>query len=67
MPKPGSKSYDIQRARRRKAAKNDLGESGQEANEEAKQELEQDPQWRPAGPESDRARGPKGERPEPSD
>lgn len=63
MPEPGSKKYDVQRARRRKNAKDDLGESGQEANREAKQELEEDPQWRPSGPRSERGRGPKGERP----
>ncbi|MDJ1132968.1 hypothetical protein [Streptomyces iconiensis] len=62
MPEPGSKSYDIQRARRRKEAKDDLGESGRSANEEAKQELEEDPQWRPSGPRTERGRGPKGER-----
>lgn len=40
MPDPGSKKYDVQRARRR----NDLGNSGQEA----KQEPAEDPQWRPS-------------------
>ncbi|WP_019547190.1 hypothetical protein [Streptomyces sulphureus] len=63
MPEPGSKSYDIQRSRRRKEAKDESGASGQEANEEAKQDLEKDPHWRPSGPRNERGRGPKGERP----
>ncbi|WP_030878192.1 MULTISPECIES: hypothetical protein [Streptomyces] len=63
MPEPGSKSYDIHRARRRKE-KEKTGEADRkQANEEAKRDMEQDPKWRPSGPHSDRGRGPKGERP----
>lgn len=62
VPEPGSKSYDIQRSRRRKE-KEAGHRSGQQANEEAKYELEDDPRWRPSGPRTERGRGPMGERP----
>lgn len=61
MPEPGSKSYDIQRARRRKEAQQE-GAPEQAAEERAKEEIEQDPKWRPSGPRSERGLGPKGER-----
>lgn len=61
MPEPGSKSYDTQRARRRKDAQQE-GVPEQEAEQRAKEEIEQDPKWRPSGPRTERGLGPKGER-----
>ncbi|MFE0874109.1 hypothetical protein ACFW4X_04340 [Streptomyces smyrnaeus] len=64
VPEPGSKSYDKHRARRRKDLEKSGAADAQEANEEAKREMERDPDWRPSGPRTERGRGPKGERPE---
>lgn len=61
MPEPGSKNYDVQRARRRKDAQKE-GVPEQEAEQRAKEEIEQDPKWRPSGPRTERGLGPKGER-----
>ncbi|GAA4892743.1 hypothetical protein ACFPM3_17075 [Streptomyces coeruleoprunus] len=61
MPEPGSKKYDIHRARMRKNAE-DRGLSDQQANEEANAELQNERQWRSRGPRTERGRGPKGER-----
>ncbi|MCH6159339.1 hypothetical protein [Streptomyces marispadix] len=63
MPEPGSKAYDKKRARLRKdAEKEQHHASDQEADEEAKKRLEEEPRWRPSGPRTERGRGPKGER-----
>ncbi|WP_019876700.1 hypothetical protein [Sporichthya polymorpha] len=63
MPNPGSRAYDTQRARRRDEADN-RGIPDQKANEVAKQELAD--AGISGGPDpakdTDRARGPKGER-----
>ncbi|MDI6411705.1 hypothetical protein ACH4LN_03435 [Streptomyces albus] len=63
VPEPGSKSYDKHRARRRKDLERSGAADAQEANEQAKRDLERDPEWRPTGPRSERGRGPKSERP----
>ncbi|MDT0306581.1 hypothetical protein RM780_06350 [Streptomyces sp. DSM 44917] len=62
MPEPGSKSYDIHRARRRKNAENE-GVSDQDANRAANEDLRSDPHFRRRGPRTERGRGPKAERP----
>ncbi|MDT9686142.1 hypothetical protein RND61_29345 [Streptomyces sp. TRM76323] len=61
MPEPGSKKYDIHRARLRKEAEG-RGVSDQEANDEANATLQRSPGWRSRGPRTERGRGPKGER-----
>ncbi|MFG3497432.1 hypothetical protein [Streptomyces sp. NPDC047928] len=61
MPEPGSKKYDVRRARLRKNAENH-GISDQEANEEANATLQQDPEWRSRGARTERGEGPEGER-----
>lgn len=62
MPEPGSKSYDIHRAHRRKEAESQ-GVSDQDANRRANESLQGgDAGWRPSGPRTERGRGPKGER-----
>ncbi|WP_180268785.1 hypothetical protein [Streptomyces sp. Ru87] len=40
------------------------GVPDEHANEEAKETLSKDPDWRSRGPRTERGRGPKGERPE---
>ncbi|MFH8348051.1 hypothetical protein [Streptomyces sp. NPDC018045] len=62
MPEPGSKKYDTRRARLRKDAENS-GISGQQANEEANETLQDEEGLRSRGPRTERGRGPKGERP----
>ncbi|GAB2999141.1 hypothetical protein GCM10023080_076160 [Streptomyces pseudoechinosporeus] len=66
MPEPGSKKYDTRRARLRKEAEA-AGTPDQQANEEANETLQEDPDWRSRGPRTERGRGPKGERPESAD
>ncbi|NYI03633.1 hypothetical protein [Allostreptomyces psammosilenae] len=61
MPEPGSKKYDVRRARLRKEAE-DSGVPDQHADAEANRELQQDPEWRTSGPRTERGLGPKGER-----
>ncbi|HET6636842.1 MAG TPA: hypothetical protein VFH77_17640 [Streptomyces sp.] len=61
MPEPGSKKYDNRRKEYRRDAE-DEGIPDKHANREAKERLEEDPQWRPEGPRTDRGRGPKGQR-----
>jgi hypothetical protein len=61
MAEPGSKKYDTHRARRRKDAEKS-GVPDRHANEDAKESLEENPQWRPSGPRTERGRGPKSER-----
>ncbi|OKK03700.1 hypothetical protein AMK26_19890 [Streptomyces sp. CB03234] len=61
MPEPGSKKYDVRRARTRKDEEN-RGVSDQDANREANASLQDDEGLRSAGPKTERGRGPKGER-----
>ncbi|MCF6522674.1 hypothetical protein [Streptomyces sp. JJ36] len=61
MPEPGSHEYDKKRKHLRKNAEKE-GIPDRHANAEAKKRLEQDPEYRPTGPHTERGRGPKGER-----
>ncbi|MET9428397.1 MULTISPECIES: hypothetical protein [unclassified Streptomyces] len=61
MPEPGSKKYDVRRARTRKDAENE-GVSDQQANEEANARLQRDEGLRSRGARTERGRGPKGEK-----
>ncbi|WP_175410870.1 hypothetical protein [Streptomyces sp. TRM64462] len=62
MPEPGSKKYDIHRARTRKNIEDQGAASDKGANEEANAKLQESPEWRSRGPRTERGRGPKGER-----
>ncbi|GGQ19016.1 hypothetical protein [Streptomyces roseolilacinus] len=61
MPEPGSKKYDIHRARLRKEAEG-RGVSDQDANDEANATLRRSPVRRSRGSRTERGRGPEGER-----
>nr|WP_306184185.1 MULTISPECIES: hypothetical protein [unclassified Streptomyces] len=61
VPEPGSKKYDVKRARMRKEAEQS-GISDQDADKAANEELQQDPKLRSSGPRTERGRGPKSER-----
>ncbi|WP_228973788.1 hypothetical protein [Streptomyces sp. DH12] len=61
MPEPGSKKYDIHRARLRKEAENH-GVSDRDANDQANATLQARPEWRSRGPRTERGRGPEDER-----
>jgi hypothetical protein len=62
MPTPGSKAFDVDRARLRKDLENS-GLNDQKANEAAKAELRGRDSGRDPAKDTDRARGPKSERP----
>ncbi|MBG0827240.1 hypothetical protein HS041_05630 [Planomonospora sp. ID67723] len=62
MPRPGSHSYDTERARRRKDLEG-KGLSEQELGERVNKGLQSDPAKRPQKTGGDRAAGPKSERP----
>ncbi|GGZ32483.1 hypothetical protein [Streptomyces poonensis] len=62
MPEPGSKKYDVRRARLRKELEQS-GISGQEADAQANERLQEEEGLRSRGPRTERGRGPKGERP----
>ncbi len=62
MPEPGSKKYDVRRARLRKDAEGS-GVPDRHANDEANAYLREEEDWRSRGPRTERGRGPKGERP----
>ncbi|GAA2247841.1 hypothetical protein GCM10010145_13760 [Streptomyces ruber] len=61
MPEPGSKEYDVRRARLRKGLERS-GTPDQKANIEADERLQEEG-MRSRGPRTERGRGPKGERP----
>ncbi|MDH6229044.1 MULTISPECIES: hypothetical protein [Streptomyces] len=62
VPEPGSKKYDVRRARLRKDAERS-GVSDQNANEAANETLQSDPKWQSRGARTERGAGPKSERP----
>ncbi|GIH97284.1 hypothetical protein ACFFMN_15185 [Planobispora siamensis] len=63
MPRPGSHSYDTERARLRKNLEHDRGMSEKELKERVDKTMHSDPAKRPRKVGGDRANGPKAERP----
>ncbi|RJL22730.1 hypothetical protein [Bailinhaonella thermotolerans] len=61
MPRPGSHGYDIKRAHLRKRLENTGAAADEEADREANRRLQRDPKYAPER-QSERGRGPKGER-----